>query len=82
MSLVLSNIGTAGLDGLKKDFKKNLNSHVDNNPQDETIKPTYSVCFSGAQTLSYLRAHEHLPNALPSLHNRYRVSQLPPSALF
>ena len=30
----------------------------------------------------YLRAHEHLPNALPSLHNRYRVSQLPPSALF
>ena len=30
----------------------------------------------------YLRAHEHLPNALPSLHNRYRVSQLPPPALF
>ena len=37
---------------IEKIFKNNLNSHVGDNPQDETIKPIYSVCFSGAQTLS------------------------------
>ena len=64
---------------IEKRFKKKLNSHVDDNPQDETNQ--LILCVFLEHKLN-LRAHEHLPNALPLLHNRYRVSQLLPSALF